>query len=148
MKSFIILFSSTKIRSSFVSQLPPTVTPGDDDSTINIVAQVVDTQEENRRQHECDRGIHEHNQDIHEQDQLCQMVDNAGIITTPVVATNSDEELGNEQVTQVPPDSKSPKGYSHRRHLKYQKKYRLAMEICVCHIDPACDCDGSGHKIP
>ena len=32
------------------------------------------------------------------------MVDNS-VVVTPLVATNSDEELGNELVTQVPPDS-------------------------------------------
>ena len=69
-----------------------------DDSTINVVAQVVDMQEENCRQHEqkqmcheLDQAFHELDQAICELDQYHQMVDNA-VIITPLVATNGDEE--------------------------------------------------------
>jgi hypothetical protein len=86
-----------------------------DDPTVNVVAQVADMEEENRRlcdqermHHEQDRMRHELDQAVHERDQLRRMVDNA-VVVTPVVATNRDEVLGNEEVVQVPPGSSAQK---------------------------------------
>jgi hypothetical protein len=75
-----------------------------EESTIDVVARVVDTEEENRRlreqdrmRHEQDRMRHERDQAVRELDQLRQLVDNA-VIVSPVVATDRDVENGDEDV--------------------------------------------------
>jgi hypothetical protein len=73
-----------------------TVATGEE-STIDIIARVVDTEEENRMHHEQDRMRHERDQAVRQLDQLRQMVDNA-IVVSPVVSTDRDVESGNENV--------------------------------------------------
>jgi hypothetical protein len=62
-----------------------------EESTVNIVARVVDTEEENRIRREQDRMRHE-------LDQLRQMVDNVVVVSPAVVATHRDVENENENV--------------------------------------------------
>jgi hypothetical protein len=61
-----------------------------EESTIDVVARVVDTEEENRR-------LREHDVIRHERDHLRQIVDNA-VIVIPVVPPDTDEENGDENV--------------------------------------------------
>jgi hypothetical protein len=61
-----------------------------DESTVHIIARAVDTEEENRMRHERDQAVRE-------RDQLRQMVNNA-VVVSPVVATHTDVENGNENV--------------------------------------------------
>jgi hypothetical protein len=61
-----------------------------DESTVQIIAQAVDTEEENRILREQDQLRREY-------DQLRQIVENAPIVT-PVAATNSDVENGDENI--------------------------------------------------
>jgi hypothetical protein len=51
-----------------------------EEPTVNIVARVVDTEEENRRLHELRQALHERNQAIHERDRLRRMMQNAVVI--------------------------------------------------------------------
>lgn len=67
-----------------------------DESIIQIVAHVVDTEEENQRLHEQDQRFREL---LHERNQLRQVIDNA-VVVDPVVITDGDAETGNEQVAQ------------------------------------------------
>jgi hypothetical protein len=61
-----------------------------EESTIDVVARVVDTEEENRR-------LCEHDVIRHERDRLRQILDNA-VIVTPVVPPDTDEENRDENV--------------------------------------------------
>jgi hypothetical protein len=66
-----------------------------EESTVHIIAQAVDTEEENRLRRELDQL--RQMQIRHERDQLRQILDNAPIVT-PVIATNRDVEKGDEKV--------------------------------------------------
>jgi hypothetical protein len=66
-----------------------------EESTVHIIAQTVDTEEENRLLRELDQL--RQMQIRHERDQLRQILDNAPIVT-PVIATNRDVENGDEKV--------------------------------------------------
>jgi hypothetical protein len=85
-------------------------------STVKVIARVVDTEEENRRLREQDRLRHERDQLLHERNWLFQMMDNAAVVTTPVVATNRDAKSGNEEVVQGGPTNEgdSTEGEDHK----------------------------------
>jgi hypothetical protein len=68
-----------------------------EESTVHIFARAVDTEEENQRLRAFDQALRERDQIRHERDQLHQRLDNA-VTITPVVATNSDVEIGEENI--------------------------------------------------
>jgi hypothetical protein len=60
-------------------------------STIHVIAQTVDTEEENRRLRQQERVLFERDQLLRERDQLRHIVDNA-VVGDPVAVTESDVE--------------------------------------------------------